>query len=373
MKLSIISSTESPAPQASGTLNHFAMLDILRGVAALAVVLYHFSDRLAMPWLVSHGYLAVDFFFIMSGFVLVEAYGERLESGRLVVSRFFEIRIVRLLPLVVLSTAFAYLLEIRRPGVLDPTLHGREALITFFLNALILPSPFTTTMHGMLFPLNNAMWSLFFEALANLVLPFWILARRRGRWLEILMLLSAAAMIKGAFDYGTIQLGFDWPTIGFGFPRITLSFGYGILLHRYRHRLPMVRAWIPMVALCSLLAMGQVGPFNPLFDCLSLIVLLPGVTILAIGVRNGPGLRRVSAVLGDLSYPVYAIHAPIVRIVTTLTTQYQLNFWSKFAVLIVSLVCIIGLAALVYAKFDVPVRRFLMRNVVRPAPSRPSA
>ena len=373
MKLSRVLSTESPAPQASGTLDHYAMLDALRGVAALAVVLYHFSDRFEMPWLASHGYLAVDFFFIMSGFVLVEAYGARLKDGRMAVGRFFQIRLVRLLPLVVLSTAFAYLLELRRPDVLDPALHAREALATFALNALILPSPFTTTMHGTLFPLNNAIWSLFFEGLANLVLPFWILARHRGRWLEILMLLSAVAMIRGAMAYGTIQLGFDWSTIAYGVPRIALSFGYGILLHRYRRRLPAVPAWIPTVALCGLLAVGPLGRLNPLFDTLSLIVLLPCVTALAIGVRNGPGLRRVSAVFGDLSYPVYALHAPIVRIVTTLTARYPLDLWSRLAVLLVALVCIVGLAALVYAKFDVPVRRVLMRSLARPAPSRPLA
>ena len=363
MKFETAFSTGSTAPAAAGTRQHYAALDLMRGIAALAVVLYHFSDRLAMPGLMAHGYLAVDFFFIMSGFVLAEAYGQRLRDGRMTTGRFLTLRAVRLLPLVIVGTVFAYALETRRPDVEQPSLHVWEALIAVVLNSFLIPTPFSSTMHQTLFPLNNAIWSLFFEAVANAMLPAWIRLRHAGRWLAIGMGVSALAMVYGAATHGTIQLGFDWSNVGFGFPRVILSFGFGLALHRHRHAIPSVPTWLPALALCGVLAVGPLGTGNALYDGVCLLVVLPAITALAIGGRSGPTLRRLSAISGDLSYPVYAIHAPVVRIVATLAASRDLALPTKSAVLGLSVLAIIGLAALVYAKVDVPVRSLLMRRL----------
>ncbi|HEY6882390.1 MAG TPA: OpgC domain-containing protein, partial [Polyangiales bacterium] len=62
---------------------HYHALDFLRGVSALVVLWKHFSTRVDLPWLAPCGVLAVDFFFVLSGFVVASAYGARLQSGAL--------------------------------------------------------------------------------------------------------------------------------------------------------------------------------------------------------------------------------------------------------------------------------------------------
>ena len=351
------------APATLGAPSHYTTLDLMRGIAALAVVLYHFSDRLGMPWLMVHGYLAVDFFFIMSGFVLAEAYGQRLLDGCITIRHFITLRAVRLLPLVIIGTVFAYTLEVWRPDVGRPTLHFWEALAALFLNCFLIPTPFSSTMHQTLFPLNNAIWSLFFEMIVNAILPVWIKLRYRGQWLALGMGVSTISMVYGAAAHGSIQLGFDWSNIYFGFPRVILSFGFGLLLHTYRHMIPKVEAWMPALALCCVLAVGPLGEYNAYYDCTSLLIILPLITALAIGSQGGQVIKRLSRIFGELSYPVYAVHAPVVRIVATLAASHHLGLLTKLALLPLSIGCIVGLSAIAYVRVDVPVRRFLTRRL----------
>ena len=80
---------DAGVPAASGRSDHYLGLDLMRGMAAIAVVLFHCSSRLDIPLLFVHGYMAVDFFFVLSGFVIARAYGERLASGRLTLRRLY--------------------------------------------------------------------------------------------------------------------------------------------------------------------------------------------------------------------------------------------------------------------------------------------
>src|ERR1700761_6004380 len=76
----------------------YPALDGLRGVAAIAVMLHHFRP-LTAPWLFAHGYLAVDLFFLLSGFVIAHAYDARFRKG-LGVPAFLVIRLIRLWPMI---------------------------------------------------------------------------------------------------------------------------------------------------------------------------------------------------------------------------------------------------------------------------------
>src|SRR5215510_2853156 len=99
-----------PGPDLSNTKKHFEILDGLRGVAALAVVIFHF-----MEWVfpdpsknfIGHGFLAVDFFFCLSGFVIGYAYDSRI--GKMGVGEFFKLRLIRLHPLVIFGSVLGLL------------------------------------------------------------------------------------------------------------------------------------------------------------------------------------------------------------------------------------------------------------------------
>lgn len=150
----------------------------------MAVVLFHFSDRMDLPFLFNHGYLAVDFFFVLSGFVMTSAYGRRLAGRSMDVGRFYAVRVIRLIPLVLLGTAVSFAVELGRPGVSDAALHIREAVTALVLGSVLLPTPFVSTLQNTLFPLDGPVWSLFFEGLANLVMPAWRVRAPVGRSLS---------------------------------------------------------------------------------------------------------------------------------------------------------------------------------------------
>lgn len=120
---------------------HFMGLDGLRGVAALIVVIYHRRFWVAgfEDW---HGYLAVDFFFLPSGFVISHAYGGRLASGQLSPDRFAVARVIRLYPLIVLGAVLgtvSFVIE----GVQKSWLGlGLRALDALPFGGAALPQPF---------------------------------------------------------------------------------------------------------------------------------------------------------------------------------------------------------------------------------------
>src|SRR6187399_1623154 len=98
------------SPDVLPSKQHFEILDGLRGVAALAIVIFHFMEWVfpdASKNFIGHGFLAVDFFFCLSGFVIGYAYDDRI--GKMGVGEFFKSRLIRLHPLVVLGSVLGLL------------------------------------------------------------------------------------------------------------------------------------------------------------------------------------------------------------------------------------------------------------------------
>jgi peptidoglycan/LPS O-acetylase OafA/YrhL len=134
---------------------HFVVLDGLRGVAALCVVIFHFGEMVISDYSklwIGHGYLAVDFFFCLSGFVLGYAYDDRITTMGL--GSFFKARLIRLHPLVVFGSVLG--------------------LIAFYANPFGVPPGYGmipyAAIHGggqSLFGLNAPSWSLFWEYVAT--------------------------------------------------------------------------------------------------------------------------------------------------------------------------------------------------------------
>ncbi len=169
----------------------------LRGIAALYVVLFHFfiGQHFTNPFttLLAHGYLAVDVFFVLSGFVMTLTYSHLFEGGQLLASygQFLGKRIARVYPLYLIGTLCACILVV--VGILDtPHLKLRFALPW---NLLMVQS------WGITESLDGPGWSISAEWAAYLLYPLFLLAFIRwriGRWAAVVLSFGALAFLTFA-------------------------------------------------------------------------------------------------------------------------------------------------------------------------------
>ena len=182
-------------PNILKTKQHFEILDGLRGVAALSIVVFHF-----MEWIYSdpgknfigHGFLAVDFFFCLSGFVIAYAYDDRIEKMGL--AAFFKSRLISLHPLVIIGSVLGLAEFLFDPltGNQEPYSAGKLMLL-FFASIFLIPLPIMKDRSFNLFGLNAPSWSLFWEYVANIFYAF-ILYRTARRYLLVITMLAAVAL-----------------------------------------------------------------------------------------------------------------------------------------------------------------------------------
>ncbi|MCA8829934.1 acyltransferase family protein [Hymenobacter pini] len=360
---------------------HFPALDGLRGVAALMVVAFHLFEVHStshLDQLINHGYLAVDFFFLLSGFVVGYAYDDRWT--RMSVGEFCRRRLVRLQPMVVLGMLIGALTFYGQANPQWPlvaqTSVGRLVLITL-LGCLMLPVPPSLDVRGWqeTFPLNGPGWSLFFEYVANLL--YAVVVRHFPRWaLAVLVAVSAAALLHLALTNGDVVGGWALEPVQLriGFSRVMFPFFGGLLLFRTVRpgRIPHGFLWSSLL-LIILLAMPRIGaatqPWqNGLYEALCILVGFPLVVYLGISsVPSAAPAERVSQVLGELSYPLYITHFPFVYLYFAWVHRNGLKLQQGTPV---AAAVLLGTVALAYAclKFyDEPVRTWLSQRVLRPA------
>ena len=192
---------------------HYDVLDGLRGVAAICVVIFHYMEWVYPDYtksFIGHGFLAVDFFFCLSGFVIAYAYDSRLlQMGA---RSFFIARLIRLHPLVIAGSVIGLI------GLwVDPFSHdinnysaGRLALI-FLCSALLIPFPVMKDRAFNLFGLNAPSWSLFWEYIANILYAF-ILIRLSKKWIWILLVPAAMGIVWVSYRAGNLLGGWNGAT-----------------------------------------------------------------------------------------------------------------------------------------------------------------
>ena len=344
---------------------YFSGLDCLRGEAALGVVLYHCSTRLHVPNLFWHGYLAVDFFFVLSGFVMARAYRTRLATDRLSIARFLMMRGIRLMPLIVLGTVLAAIVEIGRPGISDQHRHLIDAAEALVFGLFLVPTLHTTTLEFAVFPLNGPVWSLFFEVWANAAFAIWARSRL-GFWsLAPLLGGSLVLLVWGAHHDGQIIFGPLPDHFWLGFARVTWSFSVGLILFHVRASAPGVPFLVPALVLLAVMAMPSLGAMNEAFDDLCVILILPSIVFAASSARFGILARRWCSRSGDLSYPIYALHYPLLRVFSSIEARLDLNIIGRLAMVAFATAVIVVVATAAYALFDRPIRRSLASGLGR--------
>ncbi|MGL4292281.1 MAG: acyltransferase family protein [Bacteroidales bacterium] len=358
----------------AGPKPHYPILDGLRGVAAIVVVWYHVFEGYAtsrLDQIINHGYLAVDFFFILSGFVIAYAYDDRW--GKMTTSTFLKRRIIRLHPMVVIGSFIGCLLFYTQGcDWWDVSVVAFSSLIMgTLMNLFLIPATPGIEIRGIgeMFPLNGPSWSLFFEYIGNVLYGLFIhrFSNKALAFLVILVgiILSSWVILgpQGDVGYGW-QLTLEHGTAGF--IRMLFSFSLGLLMFRLVKPGKIKGAFgMATILLVAFLVMPRIGNENTLwmngiYDMACIIFLFPLLVYFGISgeLKNKFAIRTCNF-LGEISYPLYIIHYPFIYLYIAWVKNENLPFsqswYGAVGVLAISML----LAYLSLKHYDEPLRKWI--------------
>lgn len=380
----LMSNSKISAGAFADTKPHYDLLDGLRGVAALMVIFYHVFEAFATSPIdqrFNHGYLAVDFFFILSGFVIGYAYDDRWKT--MTTKDFIKRRLIRLHPMVVLGAVL---------GVIAFCIQGCEkwdgtqvsismVMLALLINLFLIPavpgSGPEIRGNGEMYPLNGPSWSLFFEYIGNIMYALFI-RRMSTKALTALVVLAGIGLASFAiFNFsGAGHLGVGWTMeeynlIG-GFLRVLFSFSIGLLMSRVFKPIPVKGAfWICSLAIVVLLSMPYVGNgealwMNGIYDSVCAILIFPMLVYLgASGKTTDKHSARICKFLGDISYPLYMVHYPLIYLYFGWVKKENLTFAEAWPEALALVIGSIVLAYISLKLYDEPVRRYLTKRFLQ--------
>lgn len=372
----------------------FEILDGLRGVAAIIVVCFHLFETYSpgpTGQILNHGYLAVDFFFMLSGFVIGYAYDDRWSRG-MTQCDFYKRRLIRLEPMLVMGVLLGALWFYFGDA---PGFHQMMAtpwwkvVVIMLLSFIMFPIPPTYDIRGWgeNSPLNGPQWSLLWEYVANIL--YAALVRRFSKaGLSILVALSGVLTVLLCCDidlFGLLEarkwaaytpIG-GWAVtpdqIYIGLSRLMFPFFGGLLLYRLGLRLKFSKGFIvTSVILALVLCMPHIGGnkaniFNGLYNTVAIMLLFP--VIVAAGAGSELAGKKTTAAckwLGAISYPLYITHYPLIYLQMSWAQRHP---DAPLGTHIFMSVCIFIIAiASAYAclkLYDEPVRTWLKNKFLR--------
>ena len=355
---------------------HFEILDGLRGVAAVAVVIFHtfeaYADDNRFKQILNHGYLAVDFFFLLSGFVVAYAYDDRWET--MSQWNFYKRRLIRLQPMVVMGSVIGAALFYFQKAPLFPlvaTTPVWKMLLVMLVGCTLWPLLPSMDIRGWseMHPLNGPAWSLFFEYIANILYGVGI-RKLPKKWLGLLVFVSACLLVQYLVFGGRGDVIGGWSIdrtqLHIGFIRLCFPFFAGMLLMRLGKRITVKGAF----SICSLLVLAALaaprlgGPehlwVNGIYESLCIIVLFPVIVALGAGGHvEGRREIQVCRFLGGVSYPLYITHYPLIYVYTAWVTRDKVPPVTGAVGGVVLLLTGVGIAYASLKLYDEPVRRWL--------------
>ncbi|MDR2383259.1 MAG: acyltransferase [Prevotellaceae bacterium] len=356
---------------------HYEILDGLRGVAAIMILIYHilethtiFTDK---NLIIGHGYLAVDFFFVLSGFVIGYAYDDRW--GKMNFKTFIKRRFVRLHPMVVFGMILGAILFYFGASGAFPLIAETpiwKMLFYLLLGILLIPTPPSTDIRGWgeMHTLDAPVWSLFFEYIANILYALFI--RKFSKIaLAVLVFLSACATIYlSVFVRGDVSGGwsFNVEHLSIGFTRLFYPFFAGLLLYRLGKLTHVKNAFL----WCSLLLIAvfvvpHIGAkehswMNGLYEAAMIIFVFPFIVYLgASGTVKGKYAPKLCKFLGDISYPVYLVNYPLIYVYTGWIKDTGYTFAQALPQALAVFVGAIVISYDALKLYDEPVRKWLKR------------
>ncbi len=348
-----------PEPGVSREKPHFEVLDGLRGVAALCVVIFHFSEMVIWDYSklwIGHGFLAVDFFFCLSGFVLGYAYDDRI--GTMGVGRFLRSRLIRLHPMVIFGAVLGLIAFYANPfGIPVGYSVGRVALI-FAASVLLIPFGAMHERGRNLFSLNAPSWSLFWEYVANLVFGV-VLYRMRRSGLIALTVLAAGVLCWVGARAGNLSGGWSSRNFWDGGARVLFSFPAGLLVYRLGWRL---RSRLGFAALSLLLVLTLAMPYvrgGWVREAVVIVLGFPLIVALGAGASVSPRIERLCRISGDLSYPLYMTHYGVIWIWGDYAAKHHLASRRLWIAIALGVCLMVAFGWTVLKLYDEPVRRRL--------------
>lgn len=376
----------------------YAILDGLRGVAALVVILFHGFETY-IPFFgtqhINHGYLAVDFFFVLSGFVIGYAYDDRWD--RMSTWSFFKRRLIRLHPMVVAGTLFGACLFFFGESDYFSLIGGTEPwkfFLCIVLGLLMIPAGTGLDIRGWgeTNSLNGPNWSLTFEYIGNILYAFVL---RRLPTVVLGMLCVASAFL-------TMNLALGWDVFGFfaqpkydviggwsitpdqmyvGFSRLLYPFLCGLLISRLLpkfitkenpSRSPLgIRGgfWWASLLLVVLFAVPQIGGkscvADGLYQVFAIVVMFPVIVLIGAGSKTtDKRSAKWCETLGNLSYPLYITHFPLMYMQMAWVSSHKDSpVWHHVVLNLGILLVAIGIAWAFLKLYDEPVRAWLKKKL----------
>ena len=370
----------------------FEILDGLRGVAAIIVVAFHlFETYSSSPrdQILNHGYLAVDFFFVLSGFVIGYAYDDRWH--RMTTWDFFKRRLIRLQPMVVLGTligAFWFYFGAAPGFELVMQTPWWKLFLIMILGCIMFPTPPSMDIRGWqeINSLNGAQWSLMWEYVANIL--YALLVRRFGKvLLAVFVVLSAFLTIDLALNLDVTGLltlreyakytmiggfGLTPDQIYIGICRLLYPFFGGLLLYRMSKWRINIKSggmtWCSL-AVAATLGIPCIGDethqwMNGVYCAFVILLVYPAIVAAGAGSElKGTHTTAICKFLGEISYPLYITHYPMIYVQMNWAAQHAdaplgTHIWVAVSIFIASI-------AIAYASvkvYDIPVRKWLSQK-----------
>jgi peptidoglycan/LPS O-acetylase OafA/YrhL len=364
-----------------GTKSHYEILDGLRGVAALMVVIFHTCEAYAggnrFKQIINHGYLAVDFFFLLSGFVVAYAYDDRWT--RMTQWDFYKRRLIRLQPMVIMGNIIGAALFYLQTGPAFPlvaTTPVWKVLVVMLVGFTMLPLLPSMDIRGWqeMHPLDGPAWSLFFEYIANILYAAGI-RKLSNKALGILVLLSAALLTHLAVmgRRGDVIGGWavDQTQLHIGFARMLYPFFAGILLMRLGKRIHIKGAFtFCSLFLIILFAIPRIGGpthlwMNGLYESFCIIVLFPLIVAMGAGSSViGKYSTKLCHFFGEISYPLYITHYPLIYVYTAWVIRGKVPAVQGAIVGVLLLSASITIAYACLKLYDEPARAWLQQRFI---------
>ena len=371
----------------------YEILDGLRGVAALLVIGYHLFETYfhgAPNQPINHGYLAVDFFFALSGFVIGYAYDDRWD--RMTTWQFFKRRLIRLHPMIIAGTALAVLLFYFSDWsemLLVNQMPFWQVLLVMVLGMLMIPVSPAMDVRGWqeFYPLNGPQWSLMWEYLANILYAL-VIRRFSKTMLFVFVSLSALLTLNLTLniDLGGILKPRDWAkytVVGgwsmtadqelIGLTRLLYPFFCGLLISRMGW-LTHIRkggfwwtSFMIAVLLCVPHLNGQENAIEDgIYQAVCILVLFPLIVSMGAGSTVSGRSAKLCTWLGRISYPVYITHYAFMYMQMSWAEKHQdLPTSTHVFVAICLLILSVLTAQAILTLYDEPVREWLKQKLFK--------
>jgi peptidoglycan/LPS O-acetylase OafA/YrhL len=372
--------------------HRFVVLDGIRGLAAIAVMFYHFFQKNTFVIagtncdLLSNSVLAVDFFFMLSGFVIAYSYGNKLFSS-MSAKEYLLKRFIRLYPMFFIGVLFGALVFLFIVWSDLSTYSYRNVFGSLGYNSLFLPFFNNSAVHhlgyfvslkGAIFPGNPPAWSLFFEIIASIAFVF-LCKLNRNTLLNLTVIFYIIFLLHCLYLSYTdhflgvdIGLGWSMKTFTGGFPRVFFGFSLGILLFKIsndaffcKRHFDFIDRFSNNPLLLYLLFLAVIIfplQMNGMYPTIVLSTIAPCLVLIGSKTRcTSVFQQNLSLLLGWLSYPVYCLHYPVGRAMLLIGNRLHLpDFLSALASVALTLVVSISLVKFI----EEPTRRLLARKLL---------